>query len=124
MKSILERVAYLKGLADGLKINTQNDEGKLLAETIDVLEDLALAIDDLEYRQDLIVEDMEDIDLDLSDLEGYVYDLDLDGYDSFDDFDFDEFEEKYLDIFDDFEDDDEDIEFESEDSENFEELEV
>lgn len=124
MKSILERVAYLKGLADGLKINTQNDEGKLLAETIDVLEDLALAIDDLEYRQDLIVEDMEDIDLDLSDLEGYVYDLDLDGYDSFDDFDFDEFEEKYLDIFDDFEDDEEDIEFESEDSENFEELEV
>ena len=121
MKSILERVAYLKGLADGLKIDTQNDEGKLLSETINVLENLALAIDDLEYRQDLILEDMEDMDMDLSDLEGYVYDLDLDGFDNFDDFDFDEFEEKYLDIFDDF---DEDDELDTEDSEEFEELEV
>jgi|LSQX01.2.fsa_nt_gb DNA-directed RNA polymerase subunit delta len=122
MKSILERVAYLKGLADGLKIDTQNDEGKLLAETINVMESLALAIDDLEYRQDLIVEDMEDMDLDLSDLEGYVYDLDLDGFDDFDDFDFDEFEEKYLDIFDDYEEDE--LEFDSEESDEFEELEV
>lgn len=122
MKSILERVAYLKGLADGLKIDTQNDEGKLLAETINVMESLALAIDDLEYRQDLIVEDMEDMDLDLSDLEGYVYDLDLDGFDEFDDFDFDEFEEKYLDIFDDYEEDE--LEFDSEESDEFEELEV
>lgn len=122
MKSILERVAYLKGLADGLKIDTQNDEGKLLAETINVMESLALAIDDLEYRQDLIVEDMEDMDLDLSDLEGYVYDLDLDGFDDFDDFDFDELEEKYLDIFDDYEEDE--LEFDSEESDEFEELEV
>ena len=124
MNSILERVAYLKGLADGLKIDTKSDEGKLLLETIDILEELALAIDDVEYRQDLIIEDMEDMDMDLSDLEGYVYELDLDGIDSFEDFDFDEFEEKYLDIFEDFEDEDEDdFEDELEESENMEEIE-
>ncbi len=124
MNSILERVAYLKGLADGLKINTKSDEGKLLLETIDILEELALAIDDVEYRQDLIIEDMEDMDMDLSDLEGYVYELDLDGIDSFEDFDFDEFEEKYLDIFEDFEDEEEDdFEDELEESEKLEEIE-
>lgn len=123
MNSILERVAYLKGLADGLKINTKSDEGKLLLETIDILEELALAIDDVEYRQDLIIEDMEDMDMDLSDLEGYVYELDLDGIDSFEDFDFDEFEEKYLDIFEDFEDEEDDFEDELEESEKLEEIE-
>lgn len=123
MNSILERVAYLKGLADGLKINTKSDEGKLLLETIDVLEELALAIDDVEYRQGLIIEDMEDMDMDLSDLEGYVYELDLDGIDSFEDFDFDEFEEKYLDIFEDFEDEEDDFEDELEESEKLEEIE-
>lgn len=124
MNSILERVAYLKGLADGLKIDTKSDEGKLLLETIDILEELALAIDNVEYRQDLIIEDMEDMDMDLSDLESYVYELDFDGIDSFEDFDFDEFEEKYLDIFEDFEEEDEDdFEEELEESENMEEIE-
>ena len=114
MKDILQRVAYLKGLADGMKINEQKDEGKLLLETIDVLEELALAIEDIDYRQDLIVEDIDDIDEDLADLEEFVYDLDIDSYTDFDDFDFENIENNYLDDFDFFDDkeDDEDEDFE------------
>ena len=36
---ITERVAYLKGLAEGMELNTDKREGKLLAAIIDVLED-------------------------------------------------------------------------------------
>ena len=34
---IMERVAYLKGLAEGMKLDTKKDEGKLMAAIIDVL---------------------------------------------------------------------------------------
>ena len=36
-----ERAAYLKGLAEGLKISKETDEGRLLSEVINMLEDIA-----------------------------------------------------------------------------------
>ena len=44
---ITERVAYLKGLAEGMELNTDKREGKLLAAIIDVLEDIALELEDI-----------------------------------------------------------------------------
>ena len=44
---ILEKVAYLKGLAEGLGLDTEKREGKLLSVIIDVLEDMALEIRDI-----------------------------------------------------------------------------
>ena len=45
---ITEKVAYLKGLAEGMELNTDKKEGKLLAAIIDVLEDIALELSDIE----------------------------------------------------------------------------
>lgn len=42
---ITEKVAYLKGLAEGMELDTEKKEGKLLAAIIDVLDDIALEID-------------------------------------------------------------------------------
>ena len=39
---ITEKVAYLKGLAEGMELDTGKKEGKLLSAIIDVLEDIAL----------------------------------------------------------------------------------
>ena len=39
---ITEKVAYLKGLAEGMELDTEKKEGKLLAAIIDVLDDLSL----------------------------------------------------------------------------------
>ena len=39
---ISEKVAYLKGLAEGLDLDTESKEGKLIAAIIDVLDDMAL----------------------------------------------------------------------------------
>ena len=36
---IMEKVAYLKGLAEGMELDTEKKEGKLLAAIIDLLED-------------------------------------------------------------------------------------
>lgn len=124
MQDILQKVSYLKGLADGSKINTESDEGKLLLETIKVLEEMALVIDNLNYRQELIVEDLEDFDYDLADLEGYVYDLYDDGFDDFDfdDFDFDEFEDNYIEPNEEFDFDEFDEDEDVEEIEDYEEI--
>ena len=51
MEFLNERVAYLKGLAEGMKIDENNNEGKLLKNIIEVLEDISEAIMDIEDSQ-------------------------------------------------------------------------
>ncbi|MFR8728928.1 MAG: CD1247 N-terminal domain-containing protein [Dysosmobacter sp.] len=45
---ISEKVAYLKGLAEGLALDTDTKEGKLIAAIIDVLDDMSGKFEDLE----------------------------------------------------------------------------
>ena len=44
---IIEKVAYLKGLAEGMELNTEKKEGKLLSAIIDLLEDIAQALENV-----------------------------------------------------------------------------
>ena len=46
-----ERVSY-KGLSEGMKIDENTNEGKLLMAIIDVIDDMFLAVEDLEEIQD------------------------------------------------------------------------
>lgn len=107
MNNLLQKVSYLKGLSDGLKIDNSNDEGRLLLETISVIEEIVNELDDINFRQDLIADDVQGIDEDLEDLESYVYDMDFDDFDDFDDFndlddfDFDDFDDPFIDPFND-----------------------
>ena len=78
--TISEKVAYLKGLADGLDLDKEpSKEGKIIAKIIDGLEDVGFAVEDLEVEGEALTdgvetalfdEDDEDEDdtLDLSDL--------------------------------------------------------
>lgn len=74
MSYISERVAFIKGLAEGMKIDDSTNEGKLLNAIIDVLDDMSLAIDDIEEIQDEMSEQVDGIDEDLAELEKVVYD--------------------------------------------------
>lgn len=77
---INERVAYLKGLAEGLGLDTETKEGKILTTMIDILEDIALELED---QQDQLMEVSEGLDAvsdDLEDVEDIIYDVD-DDYD-------------------------------------------
>jgi len=73
MNYLKERVAYLKGLAEGMNISESTNEGKLLKAIIDVIDDVALAVDDLEEVQEQINEQLDSIDEDLSELESIVF---------------------------------------------------
>ncbi len=47
MSELTEKIAYLKGLADGMKLDTSSDEGKLITEIIDILGDMGADVDSL-----------------------------------------------------------------------------
>ena len=78
---ITEKVAYLKGLAEGMELDTDKKEGKLLAAIIDVLDDLALELADLRDLQMELEDGLDAVSEDLEDVEDIVYDCD----DDFDD---------------------------------------
>ena len=47
--TISEKVAYLKGMAEGLDIDTESSkEGKLISMMMDILQDVALELEDLQ----------------------------------------------------------------------------
>ncbi len=75
--TITEKVAYLKGLAEGLALDEAKPEAKIIKAMLDVLDDIALSVSDLEDGMDLISEQLDAVDEDLDELEGYVYE-DLD----------------------------------------------
>jgi len=73
MNYLKERVAYLKGLADGMQISDATNEGKLLKAIIDVLDDVALSVDDVEEVQEQFSEQLDEMDEDLADIESLIY---------------------------------------------------
>ena len=70
---ILEKVAYMKGLADGLGLDKDTKEGKILSVMMDILEDMALEIEDLYDEQADLEEGLDAVSDDLNDLETYIY---------------------------------------------------
>ena len=73
---ILEKVAYLKGLAEGLGLDSKSKEGKLLSVIIDVLDDIALEIRDMQEDQADLEEGLDAVSDDLSEVESYLYEED------------------------------------------------
>lgn len=76
MSFIKERVAYLKGLAEGMQISDSTNEGKLLKAMIDVMDDIALAVEDMEEVQEQFGEQIDDMDEDLAEIERVLFDDD------------------------------------------------
>ena len=74
MNYLKERVAYLKGLAEGMQISDATNEGKLLKAIIDVLEDFAIAVDDVEEVQEQLSDQVDEMDEDLAEMESLIYD--------------------------------------------------
>ena len=92
-----EKMSYLKGLADGLKIDITTNEGRILSEMMEVLETAVMYIDDLQNQVDELTELCEDLDSDLGEVEEFLLDEeeDFDGEDDDEDYDFDEDEDLY-----------------------------
>ena len=85
--TISEKVAYLKGLAEGLELDTEKSkEGKLISVMIGILEEVAMSIEDLEENDLDLGEEIDVLSDDLADVEAVVFDEDYDEDEDEDDF--------------------------------------
>ncbi len=84
--TISEKVAYLKGLAEGLNLDTEKSkEGKLISVMIGILEELAMSVEDLEENALNLGEEIDVLSDDLADVEDVVFDEDEDDEEDYDD---------------------------------------
>ena len=68
-----EKVAYIKGLMEGMKLDKENDTVKVLNAVVDVLDDLALSQTNLEDLYDELSWKVDEIDEDLGEAEEFIY---------------------------------------------------
>lgn len=79
--TVSEKVSYIKGLAEGLGLDDNQKNDKLLKAIIDVLEDIAADIEDAQDEIADISDQVDAVDEDLADLEEIVYEDDEDELD-------------------------------------------
>ncbi len=93
--NIYEKAAYLKGLMDGLNLDTEKAEGKMIAGIVELLGDLTKRLHDVEETTIAISDELDEIEEDLDAIEDYILDEDDDDYDFDDD---DEYEDEGFDF--------------------------
>ena len=76
--TIAEKVSYIKGLAEGMKLDTETSEGRILSAIIDVLGEIAINIEDIDSDLADLTDVVNDVEDSLIDLEDTVYDEDSD----------------------------------------------
>lgn len=70
---LIEKAAYIKGLSDGLNLNKETAEGKLIGALIDLASDIAEAQDKMQEDIDYLSDYVDELDADLGALEETVY---------------------------------------------------
>lgn len=70
---ITEKAAYIKGLADGLNLNKETAEGKLIAALIDLAGEVAEAQEKMQEDIDYLSDYVDELDEDLGAVEEEVY---------------------------------------------------
>ena len=100
--TINEKAAYLKGLMEGLQLDTEKAEGKMIAAMVDLLGDVTKKLTNVEDTTIAISDELDEIEEDLDAIEDFIMDEDDEDYDEddYDDDDFDDDEEDYEEGFD------------------------
>ena len=88
---ISEKVAYLKGLMEGMNLSADSNEGKLFRAIVNVLDEIALEVEDLTDEVMELGDGLDVISDDLGDVEDIIYDEDDE--DDEDDDDYEELDE-------------------------------
>lgn len=102
MSILSDKVSYLRGLAEGMDLDTSGKEGKLLAQIIEALDLVSECFDEVDERCDEMSDIIDSMDSDLTDLleraeeEDEDFDLDFDDEedDEEEDYDFDDDDEE------------------------------
>ena len=100
--TINEKAAYLKGLMEGLQLDTEKAEGKMIAAIVDLLGDVTKKLTNVEDTTIAISDELDEIEEDLDAIEDFIMDADDDDYDDdeddFDDYDEDDYDEEGFDF--------------------------
>ena len=72
--TISEKSAYLKGLMDGLNLDTEKAEGKMIAAIVELLGDVTKKLTDVEETTINICDELDEIEEDLDAIEDYILD--------------------------------------------------
>ena len=72
--TISEKSAYLKGLMEGLSLDTETNEGKMIAAIVDLLGDMSKRVADIEETTIAISDELDEIEEDLDAIEDYILD--------------------------------------------------
>lgn len=73
-----EKVAYIKGLMEGMDFDATTKEGKLLAAVVDALAEMANTVTDIDDDLDTLYDEVDAMSEDLEDVENFVFDEDPD----------------------------------------------
>lgn len=71
--NISEKVSYIKGLAEGMKLDEATNEGKLLLAILDALTDIAYQLEEVDADLGDLADVVGDIDETVAELEEAVY---------------------------------------------------
>lgn len=71
--NLTEKAAYIKGLMEGMNFDTGTNEGKLIKNIVELLEDLSLSVLDLEDENALLGNYIDEIDESLGEVEEEVF---------------------------------------------------
>ena len=93
--TISEKAAYLKGLMDGLELDTEKAEGKMIASIVELLGDVAKRLADVEETTIAISDELDEIEEDLDAIEDFILDEEDEDYDDEDFEDWDDEDEDY-----------------------------
>ena len=99
--TISEKAAYLKGLMDGLNLDTTTPEGKMISAIVDLMGDVTRRLTDVEETTIAISDELDEIEEDLDAIEDFIMDEEDDWDDDDEDYE-DDFDDEYDE--DDFED--------------------
>ena len=73
--TITEKVAYIQGLFDGLKLDTEKSgEARILSEVLDVLREVGMQLDGMDAAMDQFDEELDALGDSVADLEEAVFD--------------------------------------------------
>ena len=76
--TISEKAAYLKGLMDGLNLDTEKAEGKMISAIVELLGDVTKRLNDVEETTIAISDELDEIEEDLDAIEDFIMDEDDD----------------------------------------------
>jgi hypothetical protein len=85
LETMANRIAYLRGLADGLDVGEKSAEGKIMTEMIEIMDEVYAQFRELHARVEEAEDYVEALDEDLEDVELYLFEDDEALYETIED---------------------------------------